>query len=332
MIAAAFKAWISAARLRTLPLSISGILVGSAYGYFHAQQRNLNKVNFEKTINSNINCDIFYFNELHFNFLIPVLALITTLGFQVLSNFANDYGDGVKGTDNDERVGPMRALQSGLIKPYQMKRAIIITAIISLISAILLIYTSLGMDAIFVSLVFLALGIGAVWAAIKYTVGDNAYGYRGLGDVFVFVFFGPVSVLGVSYLITKNLEWKLILPAITVGLLSVAVLNLNNMRDMESDANAGKNTIVVKLGLMVAKRLHYVFLSVACACALAMAFLLKTLYGFIPLVAFVPIALHALKVYNNKIPALLDPELKKVALSTFLYALCTIIAVVLIVN
>lgn len=308
MSAGSLKAWISAARLRTLPLSISGILTGSAYGFMW-----LNHL------------------EKQFTIWIPILAFITTLGFQVLSNFANDYGDGVKGTDNADRVGPMRALQSGAIKPAEMKCAIIITAILSFISAVLLIYTSLGTQAIFVSLFFLCLGLLAIWAAIKYTVGNNAYGYRGLGDVFVFVFFGPVSVLGIFYLLTLELNWILLLPAITIGLLSVAVLNLNNMRDKESDAKAGKNTIVVKLGLPVAKRLHYVIIGIAFISAVLIA--LITIQGTVrldllrclPLLAFIPLGSHVLTVYKNHIPVLLDPELKKVALSTFFYAVLTLV-------
>lgn len=328
------KAWISAARLRTLPLSISGILVGSAYAYL-----TIHFLNFKHN-SDGINCYLcpFYY----FDFIIPILALFTTLGFQILSNFANDYGDGVKGTDNEDRIGPMRAIQSGIISPQEMKRGIIITAILTLISAILLIYVSLGLDKLLVSLFFLVLGIAAIWAAIKYTVGDNAYGYRGLGDVFVFIFFGPVSVMGIYYLITKGLEWYLIFPSITIGLLSVAVLNLNNMRDIESDKKAGKNTIVVKMGLDASKMLHYLLIVLSFLCTYV--FLWSTKFDafdfdgnndlhilfYIPLLAFIPLFIHLFKVKRTTSPALLDPELKKVALSTFLFALLCILSVYLI--
>ena len=310
-----------------------------------------------------------------FNYIIPILALITTLGFQVLSNFANDYGDGVKGTDNEDRIGPMRALQSGIISPKEMKRAMVITAILTLISAILLIYVSLGIERLLISLFFLVLGIAAIWAAIKYTVGDNAYGYRGLGDVFVFIFFGPVSIMGIYFLITKGLEWFMIFPSITVGLLSVAVLNLNNMRDIESDKKAGKNTIVVKMGLAKAKLVHYGFVVIAFLCAVISttstyhesigqaysenhnkninvfaekigAEILNvpnsiyddgftpelgiSLLAFLPLLAFIPLFIHLFKVKGTKSPALLDPELKKVALSTFFFAVLCIISVAVI--
>ncbi len=338
------KAWISAARLRTLPLSISGILVGSACAYIAIHQFNLSldklslinakhtteviPLNMEQSI-----AEMFSLPKKVFNITIPILALITTLGFQILSNFANDYGDGVKGTDNEDRIGPMRAIQSGAIKPHEMKRAMIITAVLTLISAIALIYVSLGLDKLLISLFFLVLGITAIWAAIKYTVGDNAYGYRGLGDVFVFVFFGPVSVMGIYVLITQQLNWWTMLPSITIGLLSVAVLNLNNMRDLESDRKAGKNTIVVKIGLAKAKLFHYIVITVAFVCASLFILMnyLATSYVFIflPMLAFIPILLHVFKVERTTNPSDLDPELKKVALSTFAFAILMVISVVI---
>ncbi len=317
------EAWISAARPRTLPLSISGILVGSAYAYYDIAFAKANlTTNSLPTIEATL-----------FNWWIPALALITTLGFQILSNFANDYGDGVKGTDNEDRIGPMRAIQSGIINPSELKKAIVITTILTLVAAILLIYTSLVLERLVISMVYLLLGIAAIWAAIKYTVGENAYGYRGLGDVFVFIFFGPVSVMGVYYLITQTLDFWLLLPSITIGLLSVAVLNLNNMRDIESDKKSNKNTIPVKLGLAQSKKLHYSYIGAAC---LSLAFysthaLLKmapttviNLLFYAPLLAFIPLFLHINTVRKLESPALLDPELKKVALSTFLLALLTI--------
>jgi 1,4-dihydroxy-2-naphthoate octaprenyltransferase len=334
--ASKLKAWISAARLRTLPLSISGILVGSAYGYLKLDY------NLQKKILSpfyeHILKDIIEMGN-RFNIWIPILALLTTLGFQILSNFANDYGDGVKGTDNEDRIGPMRAIQSGIISPKEMKQGMVITAVLTLISAILLIYVSLGVDRLLISLFFLVLGIAAIWAAIKYTVGDNAYGYRGLGDVFVFVFFGPVSVMGIFYLITKTVIFSIFLPSITIGLLSVAVLNLNNMRDMESDKKAGKNTIVVKMGLAKAKMLHIAFVSIAFISTISFFFVRysdelwnrkiesPSIIIFLPLLAFIPLFIHLVKVKRTKSPALLDPELKKVALSTFLFAILCVVSV-----
>ncbi len=319
---APLKAWISAARLRTLPLSISGILMGIACAYFMG---NMPKINGE--------LNTAYFDPYFENRLWKIggLGLLTTLLFQILSNFANDYGDGTKGTDNDARIGPMRAIQSGLISPIQMKRAVVITSVLAFISAVALIVVSLGLDQLLIALFFLALGIAAIWAAIKYTVGDNAYGYSGLGDLFVFVFFGPVSVIGIYYLVVQQFDIFLILPSLTVGLLSVAVLNLNNMRDIENDKLSGKNTVVVKIGLEKAKVFHLTLFSMAFLSMLLYLIHLSIVYSestvliFSPLITFMPLLIHCIKVSKTNVPALFDPELKKVALFTFLLSLITFI-------
>ncbi len=287
------KTLIEAARPRTLPLSVSGIIVGSAIA----------------------------FAEGFFNPYILMLSLITTIGLQILSNFANDYGDGVKGTDNADRVGPMRALQSGIISAKEMLSAMIVTTILTMIAAITLIYISFGSEQLLFSLLFFVLGLFAVAAAIKYTVGNSAYGYHGYGDLFVFIFFGLVSVIGSYFLYTKKLEWDVILPAISVGLLSVGVLNLNNMRDVQSDAKSNKNTMVVKLGITKAKRYHTLIITVALIAA--MLFLLLNYQQWtntIFIISFIPIILHLKRVRSNRQEQLLDPELKKLSLSTFLFA------------
>ncbi len=288
-----FKAWISAARLRTLPLSVSGIIVGSSLAMNH----------------------LFWQSSIFW------LAILTTIGFQVLSNFANDYGDGIKGTD-DNREGEQRMVSSGLISPKQMKTGILITAIFSMISAIVLIYYAFGAEDFLHSLLFFMLGIASVIAALKYTIGKNAYGYSGLGDVFVFLFFGLLSVLGSYYLLDHQMVWDLLLPASTIGFLSMAVLNLNNMRDIENDAKNNKNTLVVSFGSSKAKIYHYVLI--------CLAVLLTVLYSIINdhsirqliyVIAFLPLIINLVTVYKNKEPKLLDSELKKVALSTFSFAL-----------
>ena len=292
------KTWISAARPRTLPLSVSGILVGTAL----AMDKNF------------------------FDLLVFIFALLTTLGLQILSNFANDYGDGTKGTDNEDRMGPMRALQSGIISDKEMKNAMILTSVLTLGFAVILIYQAFGADHFLHSLLFFVLGVAAIAAAIKYTVGNSAYGYRGLGDVFVFIFFGLVSVAGVYFLYTHKLNFDIFLPAITIGLLSVAVLNLNNMRDQVGDKKAGKNTLVVMLGPEKAKKYHYFLILGALAAMLLFAFFNKNSGGsFLYFLAFAPLLLHLKTVHQNKIPSQLDPELKKVALSTFLLAVLFLI-------
>ena len=286
------KNFIKAARLRTLPLSISGIILGG----FLAVSDGL------------------------FNGVIFSLALITTIGFQVISNFANDYGDGVKGTDAI-RIGEERMVSSGKISPKQMKKAIMISVILTIIFALFLIYESFGLSNFGYSLLFFILGIVSVVAAIKYTVGNLAYGYSGFGDVFVFLFFGLLSVLGSYFLFTKEIYFLLTLPAISIGLLSTAVLNLNNMRDYQNDKKSKKNTIVVKIGLKAAKRYHYSLLLLSFISAVSYVVLTFTkTVQFIFLLAYIPLVIHALFVYNNKEELRLDAELKKVALSTFLFS------------
>ncbi|WP_370408548.1 1,4-dihydroxy-2-naphthoate octaprenyltransferase [Tenacibaculum dicentrarchi] len=296
------KNYIKAARLRTLPLSVSGIIVGS----FLANFTTYTSGNFPNTEK---------------NYLIFILAILTTIGFQVLSNFANDYGDGVKGTD-DNREGEARMVSSGAITPKQMKMAMIITGVITLIIALLLIYVSFGKDNFLFSVIFFGLGVSSIVAAIKYTVGKSAYGYSGFGDIFVFLFFGLLAVVGTYFLYTKQLNITIFLPAITIGLLSTAVLNLNNMRDRVNDAKVGKNTLVVKLGASLSKYYHYYLIIASFLFAnLYVVINFKSPLQFLFILAYLPIIKHLFFVYKNKEETLLDGELKKVALSTFFFAI-----------
>ncbi|APS38900.1 MULTISPECIES: 1,4-dihydroxy-2-naphthoate octaprenyltransferase [Salegentibacter] len=288
------NSWISAARLRTLPLSVSGIIVGTTIAV----------------------------SEGVFSITIFSLALATTLGLQVLSNFANDYGDGVKGTDNEDRVGPQRAIQSGLISQKEMFQVIVITAIVTLLFAVLLIYAAFGKENLGYALFFFLLGVGAIAAAIKYTVGKSAYGYRGLGDVFVLIFFGLVAVYGSYFLYAHQWNWLVLLPSFSIGFLSMGVLNLNNMRDRISDEKAGKNTLVVKLGAKNAKNYHYALILGAILCLVLFTVLtLESVNDFLYLPAFIPLILHLKRVVENENATLLDPELKILALSTFATAI-----------
>jgi 1,4-dihydroxy-2-naphthoate octaprenyltransferase len=298
------KSYIKAARLRTLPLSISGIIIGSYLG--NQFVNNLSETNIQPSIWGSA---IFW------------LAILTTIGFQVLSNFANDYGDGIKGSDKN-RVGESRMVSSGAITPKQMKTAMIYTTIITLIIALLLIYVAFGSKNFELSVLFLGLGIASIAAAIKYTVGNSAYGYSGFGDLFVFLFFGLLSVVGSYFLFTNQLSFKIFFPAISTGLLSTAVLNLNNLRDREEDKKNNKNTLVVKLGLNKAKIYHFFLVFLALITALIYVFLdFTSIYELVFLVAFIPLIKNIIIVSKNKIPAELDGELKKVALSTFLFAI-----------
>ncbi|MCX2719441.1 1,4-dihydroxy-2-naphthoate octaprenyltransferase [Lentiprolixibacter aurantiacus] len=288
-----FKTWVSAARLRTLPLSVSGILVGTAI----AKSRGF---------------------EDHTIFF---LALLTTLGFQITSNFANDYGDGVKGTDNEQRLGPARALQSGALSRKELEYGIGISIFFSLLFAGALLYTSFGLASWEYLLLFGGLALLSIWAAVRYTVGSKAYGYSGLGDLFVFMFFGLLSVLGTTFLFTKNIEANDFLPAITIGCLSTAVLNLNNLRDHFGDARAGKRTLVVKIGFENGRYYHVILILIALLTLFIYDMNFRSWTAYLNLLAFVPLGIHLLKVIRVKNPRHLDPELKKMALSTFALAL-----------
>jgi 1,4-dihydroxy-2-naphthoate octaprenyltransferase len=287
------KAWLNAARLRTLPLSVSGIIVGSGLAAV------LDK----------------------WDGRIFALAMLTTIGFQVISNFANDLGDSQKGTDNEHRVGPKRTIQAGLLTQVEMKRGIFITAVISMLSAISLIYISaanLSSQALFFYLILAGL---CILAAITYTVGKNAYGYRGLGDLMVFIFFGLVSVLGVFQLYGLSFEWLALFPAITIGLWSTAVLNLNNLRDIENDRKSKKNTLIVQLGFKKGKFYHaFLIITGALTWWTTVFSLAGVSYNPFLLLSLIPsvfLFIHLKKVFLTSVPAHLDSELKKVALLTF---------------
>lgn len=286
------QSWLKAFRLRTLPLSLSGIILGS----FLAKK------------------------EGFWDGYIFVFALLTTLFFQILSNLANDLGDSQKGTDNQFRVGPMRAVQSGEISMKAMKLAVAIFTFLSLVSAAILIRISaVGMTKEVIWM-YVLLAVLCVIAAITYTVGKKAYGYYGFGDLFVFVFFGLVSVLGSYTLYTKTFNPEIIFPAITIGLLSTAVLNLNNMRDQVNDKSSNKITLVVKLGKSKAKVYHFFLVLLAIISAV---FFLQELNAFryLFLIPFCMLTLHLQKVNNTQEEKDFDPELKKVALTTFLIAI-----------
>lgn len=299
------KKWIKAARLRTLPLSVSGIILGSACAY--------------QAVPS------------HSNFwLIFGLCFLTTLFFQVLSNYANDYGDAVKGTDNENRIGPQRAIQSGEISKQAMKKAIAVTAVLGMLSSVAVVYFSFGKENFVQAVVYLVLAVACIGAAIKYTVGSSAYGYRGLGDVFVFLFFGLVSTLGSYYLYTHLLDLKVLFPATAVGLLSAAVLNMNNMRDVENDAAMNKNTLVVKMGYQKAKAYHFflIITPIILFSTYAMASFSKW-YQFAFVLALIPLFKNIAVVSKTKNPRDLDPELKRIALTTFFISLLFSIAIIL---
>jgi 1,4-dihydroxy-2-naphthoate octaprenyltransferase len=288
------NAWIHAARLRTLPLSVAGIIMGSSIALAEQQ----------------------------FNGVVFTLAMVTTLLLQILSNLANDYGDYSHGTDNVNRVGPQRAVQSGIIKPREMKVAVILVSILTLLTGMFLIAVAFNGMLSLRFFVFLILGLASIAAAIKYTVGKKNFGYLGFGDLMVFIFFGQVSVLGSYFLHTLKFNIWVLLPATTIGLLSSGVLNINNMRDIENDRLFNKKTIPVRLGSEKSKIYHLVLLFVS-ALLIEVFFLFRgnNLSALTSLVPFVLLFIHGMAVARNTDPRRLDPELKKLSLSTLFLAL-----------
>jgi 1,4-dihydroxy-2-naphthoate polyprenyltransferase len=287
------RSWIKAMRLRTLPLAVSSTLAGS---FMAVSDRKSDA-------------------------LIIALAVLTTLLLQILSNLANDLGDSLKGTDNLKRVGPTRTVQGGEISVLEMWWGVGIASLLTLASGISLIVISLGTQSWQV-LLFLALGVISIAAALKYTLGKSAYGYRGLGDLFVFLFFGLTGVLGTYYLNAHTLPADTWLMAVSVGLLSTGVLNLNNMRDIENDKNSGKNTVVVKIGTKRARIYHGILIILAMCCGIIYGLLnYHSPWQFI-FIAVIPLFVRDLiRILNINEQNLLDPFLKKLALSTFAYIL-----------
>ena len=288
-----FGAWIKAARPRTLPLSLSGIFVGLALSVERGNMAPL----------AVIGC------------------IVTTICFQVLSNFANDLGDGMKGTDNAERIGPMRAVQSGEISIQQMKIGVIVLGILSMLSAGVVIASAPAIHSGNGLIFYAVLALLCVFAAITYTVGKKAYGYHGLGDLMVFLFFGIVAVSGTKHLFEEGVALNELLGALAIGAWSTMVLNLNNMRDIANDAASGKRTMVVLLGSKNAKRYHYVLAFLGCNAWIILLYrcAIETENYFI-LMAGLPVLLfatHIAQVIRIIEPKAFDPELKKVALSTF---------------
>lgn len=232
---------------------------------------------------------------------------------------ANDYGDSQKGTDNANRLGPVRTVQGGEISPQQMKKGMTVFVFLSLISGMVLLYLAFGFD-FWKAAFFFFLGIGAIAAAIKYTVGKNAYGYSGYGDLFVFLFFGLAGVIGTYYLNAKQIDWEIWLPAISVGFLSTGVLNLNNMRDVENDIQSGKHTLVAGLGIRKAK-LYHTFLIIGAILSAGTYVLLNysSIWNFLFLLPTILIVKDLKSVVYEKENVKLDPFLKKLAISTLLF-------------
>lgn len=275
------RIWFDAARPKTLPLALVSIFTGSALA----------------------------FSSGHFSLPIALLALLTATLLQILSNLANDYGDAVKGTDNEKRLGPIRAIQSGEVSLADMKRAIVVNIALTIIAGLALVFYAL--DSLESILAFIGLGVLAMMAAIAYTVGNKPYGYVGLGDLSVFLFFGLLGVSGTYFLHTGHIEWSLFLPSLGCGLMAVAVLNVNNMRDIENDAECGKRTVPVRLGQQRAKTYHFLLLTGA-VLAFASYLLMqgKPLWISLPfLLSLIMVTKHGRAVWVSEKPAQIAPML-----------------------
>ncbi len=288
------KSWIAAARPRTLPLALSCILMGTFLA----------------------------FSAGGVNVTVALLSVLTTIFLQVLSNFANDYGDAVNGKDTELRQGPSRAVQSGEISAQAMLRAIVLFSLLSLTGGIWLIITALKDAPAGVFWVFLGIGLACIAAAITYTAGKRPYGYVGLGDLSVLVFFGWVGVLGSNYLHTHQWDWTYILPATSCGLFAVGVLNVNNIRDIDSDRITGKNSIPVRLGKARAIKYHWFLLGTGMITMVVYTLLnLRDYSQLLFLLSFPFFIRNGLAVAAGKTPAELDPYLKQMAMSTLFFVL-----------
>lgn len=285
--------WIQSFRLKTLPLALSNTIIGSclavAYGTF--------------------------------SWVIFILAAVTTLLLQILSNMANDYGDFVNGKDTSERIGPKRMVQSGMIKPKTMLRGIIVVGSLAAVSGVsLILLGTQGIDITYL-LVFGLLGVAAIVAAIKYTVGKNPFGYRGFGDLFVFIFFGLVGVVGTYFLHTQSFTPLILIPASAIGLLSTGVLNLNNLRDYTQDKNAGKKTLVVIMGKKRAKFYHLFLVGGAAILAILYTLLdYHSPWQWFFLLSFPLFLVNIIKVFTYKRSAELYPQLKKLSMASLIFA------------
>jgi len=286
--------WISAFRPRTLPLALASILTGG----FLAKATG------------------------HFNGAVVGLAALTTILLQILSNLANDYGDSQNGADSVHRQGPLRAVQSGAITPEQMKRAMWVFGGAALLSGILLLLVALGFEGLWVLGAFFVLGLCAIWAAVNYTAGSRPYGYAGLGDASVFLFFGIVGVCGTYFLQARLLPASVLLPAAALGCFATAVLNVNNIRDIVSDKLAGKITVPVRLGPQRARRYHLLLLALGVVAATAYVLLnYHSPWQWLFLLSLPLFFFNGSQVLTRQESLQLDPLLKQMALSTLVFTL-----------
>jgi len=286
------KHYIDSFRLRTLPLSVAGIMLGSFYATAAGCYRPM----------------------------VFVLALLTTLSLQILSNISNEVGDLEKGTDNEQRLGPIRSVQRGDLTVQNLKNAMKLFVTLTILTGISLVWAAFGTLLSAQSITMLVMGALAIVASIKYTFGKKAYGYVGLGDFFVFVFFGLVSTMGVYFVATGELPLLLILPASAIGMLSTGVLNVNNMRDIENDTEFKKRTMAVRMGAGRIKMYHYFLVTGALVLTTVYTIVQNSgVSGYLFLLTIPVFFFHLLQVWKNNGRAL-DSQLKVLSLCTFLFS------------
>lgn len=295
--------WLQAARLRTLPLSVSGVIAGSFIARWKLRQ-----------------------NGEHWDWLIFALAMLVTLLYQILSNYANDYGDGIKGTDKLRiNEAEQRVVSSGRVTEKQMRTAVILMSAVSFIATVALLWRAFAPDFGRDFWIFIGLGIACILAALGYTIGKKPYGYLGLGDLMVFLFFGLVSVCGSYFLFTKSFDWQILLPASAIGMMSAAVLNLNNMRDIESDRVSGKKSLALRIGYRNAMLYQMLLLQLPLLLILVWLglqgfFQSGKYYPFIVMILIFPMMNLRRKILYIKEPGSLDPYLKQVGIMTLMMA------------
>ncbi len=293
-MATSWRVWVEAARPRTLALAVATVGLGLALAW----------------------------SDGYHNLLVVLLTLLTAILLQILSNLANDYGDSLHGADSAERLGPRRVVQSGRVTREAMRRAVVVLVLLSMLTGLATVWLAFGAGGLYLVLLFLLLGAAAIWAAIAYTASNRPYGYAGLGDLAVFLFFGIVAVAGAYFLLAQRLPGAVLLPAVSGGLFSVGVLNINNIRDVDSDRRAGKYTIPVRLGARRARLYHWLLLGGGLAAALLYVLLTyRSPWQLLFLVTAPLFVRNGLAVWRSATPAELDPLLKQMSLSTLLFVI-----------
>lgn len=299
---ASTQSWIKAARPRTLPLALSGIITGGGLAFFYGE----------------------------LNWLVFSLAMVTATLLQIFSNFANDYGDFNRGTDNAQRLGPVRTMQGGEITKKEMQLGMGMLIVLSLISGLLLVYFGTWERSQTAFWSFLGFGLLSLLAAYFYTAGKRSYGYVGLGDLSVFLFFGLLPVAGTFFLNTAFINPEIILPALTIGFFSTGVLNLNNVRDIDNDRQSGKTTLAVRMGSRNGKIYHAML--ILSGLITALLFTYKTFqspWQWLFLITLPLFISDLIRIFRTSEARSLDPFLKRLALSTFAFSMLFVAGLVI---